>query len=243
MTNEQKTAIETLVCYGFSYDTAKMMIRAGELSLPLKDTVRINSTLLARYISLNGICGDQYWKILRFLTRDFHTNERMAAVPERYVFTEEQTRAYFDGVLDWEITSDLKEKLDAALTLIIPDIEERTAVYREMYCNGAWSDCDTICNICRELQHISRDHAGIEEIVRKWWRTWFAYYSGTLQYICLLKEMFKPEAIWNIFCETSANAHELTEHFHPFDRKDQLIEELKKEYAACLMDKEDTGDE
>ena len=47
MTDEQKKSIETLENYGFSRDTARMMIRMGELADPSTDNVRRNAEILA----------------------------------------------------------------------------------------------------------------------------------------------------------------------------------------------------
>lgn len=236
MTDEQKKSIETLENYGFSHDTARMMIRMGELADPSTDNVRRNVEILTQYISLNAITSDQCWKAVLFLKRDCHTNEQMTAVPARYAFTEEQTHDYNEKILDWEISSDLKAELDDALKLVMPDEAERVSVYREMYCNGVWSDCQTICDICRELYTISDGYTGLVEIVRKWWRILFAYYSAALQYIRLLKGMFASEHVWKIFCDAPANSYEFSEHFNPFDRKDEVIEELKRKYADYLID-------
>lgn len=81
MTDEQKKSIETLENNGFSHDTARMMIRMGELADPSTDNVRRNAEILTLYISLNTITSDQSWKAALFLRRDYYTNEQMINVP------------------------------------------------------------------------------------------------------------------------------------------------------------------
>jgi len=104
-----------------------------------------------------------------------------------------------------------------------------------MYCNGAWWDYETISNICLKLQGISTGHADLVEVVDKWWFVLFSLYSGTLQYIEQLKELFIEEAIWKIFCDTIMNVREFTVQFNPFDRKKVVVEELKSKYAQYLL--------
>lgn len=235
MTSMQLKSIEQLIDYGFSSDTAKMMVRFDTLPCPLTSNVRLNTELLSRLVDLREISTDECDRASMFLRRDNRINMLMASFPDRYAFTIEQRQAYCKQPLEWDITSDLKEEIDANLRMIIPNEENRMAIYREMYCNGAWWDCNTINNICLKLQEIATGQTDLDVVVNKWWFVLFSLYSGTLQYIEKLGELFQKESVWEIFRDTIVNVREFTVQFNPFDKKELVLEELKKKYSQYLM--------
>ncbi len=235
MTSVQLKSIEQLIDYGFSSDTAKMMVRYGTLPCPLTSDVCLNVELLSHFVDLREISTDECDNAAAFLKRDNRINMRMASFPDRYAFTAEQCQVYFKQPLEWDIASDLKEEMDAYLKLIILNEENRMEIYREMYCNGVWWDCDTINSICLKLREIATGQTDLEEVVDKWWFILFSLYSGTLQYIEKLEELFRKESVWEILRDTIVNVREFSVQFNPFDKKELVLEELKEEYPQHLI--------
>lgn len=234
MTNVQAEAIEQLIAYGFDPKAARILIRSREIDSPLQLEVRLNAELLNRYINTEELSGSRLAQIIVFLKRSHHVNLLLESVPVRYAFSEEQRGLYFKQILEWDVVCDLKAEIDDQLRLIMPDETDRMNVYREMYCNGAWHDSTTIGNICMTLQKIAFGHDDLYRVAKQQWPTLFSYYSGTLQYIKKLKELFKNEYVWTVFRETTANAREFTEQFNPFDRKQIITEELQKKHPSYL---------
>lgn len=239
MTNVQAEAIEQLITYGFDPYAARILIRTRELDSPLQLEVRLNAELLNRYINKEELSRSRLAQIIVFLKRDHHVNLLLETVPERYAFSDEQRDLYFKQILEWEVACDLKAEIDGQLRLIMPDETDRMNVYREMYCNGAWHDSATIGNICVALQKIAFGNDDLYRVAKQQWPTLFSYYSGTLQYIRKLKELFKDEYVWTVFRETSANVREFTSAFNPFDRKQIIVEELRKKYLSYLKEEAD----
>lgn len=235
MTSMQIKSVEQLVDYGFNPDTAKTMVRFETLPCPLTSTIFLNVKLLGCLVDLTEIPAEKYDRIATFLRRDNNLNVLMASFPERYAFTTEQRQVYCKRPLEWDITSDLKGELDTSLKMIIRNEEKRMAIYREMYCNGEWWDCNTINSICLQLQKIAIGQTDLEEVVNKWWFVLFSLYSGTLQYIKELEELFRKESVWEIFRDTIINVREFTVQFNPFDRKELVLEELKRKYLQHLI--------
>lgn len=234
MTGSQQAAAQQLIAYGFDPEFARKMARGGILPCPLPVDVQKNAELLKCCIDPKEIPQDEYDRMAVFLRRDHYTNMLLAAVPDRYGFSPEQQASYYSRPFEWEITCDLMNEMDAELQKVVPKQEERMKIYREMYCNGAWWDCDTIRHICRELTAIANGQSDLYTVVNEWWFILFSLYSGTLQYIEKLKELFEKEFVWLIFRETIMNVREFAVQFNPFDRKDAVIDKLKYKYAAYL---------
>lgn len=239
MMNVQAEAIEQLITYGFDPRTARISIRTRELDSPLQLEVRLNAELLNRYINMEELSRSRLAQIIVFLKRGHHANLLLESVPERYAFSDEQRSLYFKQILEWDVDCDLKAKIDDQLRLIMPDDADRMNVYRDMYCSGAWHDSTTIGNICKTLQKIAFGHDDLYRVAKQQWSTLFSYYSGTLQYIKKLKELFKDEYVWTVFRETTANVREFTAQFNPFDRKQIIAEELRKKYPSYLDEESD----
>lgn len=234
MTNVELQAVEQLESYGFGHGDARRMVRAGGLVCPLAADVCRNAELLSRYISPENLSPGEFARALMFLKRDHSVNLFMASVPEKYAFTEEQRRAYFGNPSVWSIACDLREELDARLGEVIGDEEKRMDIYREMYCNGSWWDCGTIGDICARLKEIASGHEDLDAVVSRWWFELFSFYSGTLQYLDALENLFRRESVWEIFCDTIHNVREFSVQFNPMDRKEFVIEELRNKYPQYL---------
>lgn len=234
MTDLQLEAMEQLLALGFDLKTARTLIITCEFSTPLRPEIRLNAELLSKYVDIKEFSEKRRTQIIVFLKRDYCTNLFLESVPDRYAFSEEQRRLYFEHILDWDVDYDLRNAIDDQLRLIMPDEDDRMDVYREMYCNGAWHDSDTISDICRTLQEIASGHDNLYQFAKQQWYMLFSYYSGTMQYIEKLKKLFRTEYIWMIFCETSANVREFTVRFNPFDRKQMILEQLMNKYPSYL---------
>jgi len=125
MTSIHLEAVEQLISYGFSPEIAKLMIRYNSLPCPLNSNVCLNAGLLGRYVELKEIPTGDCDRLAWFLRQDHSIIQSMASVPDRYTFSEKQRQKYCEQPLEWYITRDLKEEIDAQLKLIMPKEEKR----------------------------------------------------------------------------------------------------------------------
>lgn len=236
MTDVEKRTIDDLVSLGFEKAIAKIMVRFCGLPCPLTDNARNNADLLCRYLKPESIPADSADRTAQFLKRDNSKNLFMESIPDRYEFSGSQRKSYFANPLEWHMACDLKESLDSALRPILPREQQRMDMYREMYCKGAWQECDVIIDICKALSSMAPDQNSLEKTVSDWWETLFSYYSGTIQYIKTLKRMFVSDHIWQVFCDDIMNVREFTEAFKLSDRRETITERLKEKFGQYLID-------
>lgn len=226
MNEMQARAIDALTDIGFDASLSRTLIRGGELACPLSENVSVNAALLKRTCGLK----DLPLIVGNFLKRDARVNAFLETIPEKYAFSEEEKRKYLRNPLDWEVLWDLKPELDGALSALLPDAETRMCVYREMYLSGAWSDCETLREICRTLAEIAPNAQELQAFAGREWVVLFSYYSGTLEYIAALKERLAPEQIWPALCAHPENARAFSNSFHPYDERPEILNRLEKEY-------------
>lgn len=238
MQSENQKAIDTLVAFGFDPNIAYVTVEYGEIKAPLNENVCKNAELLCRLTGAERSKEKGDICVVIFLNRRHEDNLFMAAVPEKYGFTEEETRAYLANPLDWDMPFDLKTELDEALAPLMPCPEKRMKVYREMYQNGAWAHPETLRKICGEVHRLARGQEGLEKLMEEWWFVLFSMYSGPLEYIEVLKKHFVPEVVWTIFSENPAYSKVFDDNFSISIGGDTVMERLREKYSRWIIPKE-----
>ena len=234
MTNVELNALQELMDMGFQKELARPMIRTGELPTPLSDGIRENAALLAKYVELASIGGDQSVQLVGFLRRDPVRNRFMDGVPERYGFSAEEAGKYRANPLHWDMSGDLRAELDEALSRLVRSSEDRERIYREMYLSGAWQSAEEIRQSCAALAALNCPPDALDDFVREQYFLLFSYYSDTTACLACIAELFAAEHILDVLREDPTIVRSFSRHFNPFNDRERLLDDLRAKHPDWL---------
>ena len=234
MTNVELNALQELMDMGFQKELARPMIRTGELPTPLSDGIHENAALLAKYVELASIGGDQSVQLAGFLRRDPARNRFMDSVPERSGFSAEEAGKYRANPLHWDMSGDLRTELDDTLSKLVSSEKARECIYREMYLSGAWQSTEEIRKSCTALGALDCPPDALDDFVRKQYFLLFSYYSDTLACLDCLAEIFAAAQILDALREEPTLVRAFSRHFNPFNDREALLDGLKARHPDWL---------
>lgn len=234
MTKIELTALQELTDMGFSLKLVQPLIRFGDLPAPMSDGIRENAALLAKYVALASIGGEQSAQLTSFLRRDPARNRFMDDVPERYGFSAEEAEKYRANPLHWDMSSDLRTELDDTLSKLVRSGEDRERIYREMYLSGAWQSAEEIRQSCAALAALNCPPDALDDFVRAQYFLLFSYYSDTTACLDCLAEIFAVEHILDALREEPTLVRAFSRHFNPFNDREQMLDGLKARHPDWL---------
>jgi len=234
MNDLRRTTAAQLEAMGFSHRDARTLILSDNLPTPLTADILKNFELLFRYIDPSKLKPEEVMMAAYFVRRPVEQVRFMAEIPDKYDFSPEETEKYFENILSWDLSCDLRDALDGELSELLPDAGARERMYRCMYISGAWWQADYLKDVVKALRRITVDAEAMSTYVNECYPMIFSFYSDAVACIDRLEEIFAKEHIQEILQSEPLLPREFTPHYDPEHDPEAAIRALTVRFSGYL---------